>query len=69
MKLESDGSPFDYWNPPSLRGVYDRGPYLHDGRADTLEEVLRSHHAPEKLGGQALTPAERGDLIEFLESL
>jgi cytochrome c peroxidase len=69
VKLEADGSPFDLWNPPSLRGVYDRGPYLHDGRAETLEELLRSHHAPEKLGGQALTSEERRDLIEFLKSL
>jgi cytochrome c peroxidase len=69
VKIEADGSPFDLWNPPSLRGVYDRGPYLHDGRAETLDELLRSHHAPEKLGGQALTPEERRDLIEFLQSL
>ena len=51
VKLEADGSPFEYWNPPSLRGVSDRGPYLHDGRAETLDEVLRLDHAPEKLGG------------------
>lgn len=69
VKLEADGSPFDYWNPPSLRGVWDRGPFLHEGRVDTLEEVLRVQHAPEKLGGQALTPEERKELIEFLKSL
>ncbi|HXG10533.1 MAG TPA: cytochrome c peroxidase [Gemmataceae bacterium] len=69
VKLEDDGSPFDRWNPPSLRGVADRGPYLHDGRAETLEELLRFPHAPEKLGGEALTPAERQDLVEFLKSL
>ncbi|MFO0880031.1 MAG: c-type cytochrome [Gemmataceae bacterium] len=69
VKLPPDGSPFDKWNPPSLRGVYDRGPYLHDGSADTLDEVLRLPHAPEKLGGKALTPQERRDLVEFLRSL
>jgi cytochrome c peroxidase len=69
VKIEADGSPFDLWNPPSLRGVSDRGPYLHDGRAETLDEVLRADHAPEKIGGQALTPEERHDLIEFLKSL
>ena len=69
VKLEPDGSPFKLWNPPSLRGVSDRGPYLHDGRASTLDEVLRVDHAPEKLGASALTPAERADLIEFLLSL
>ena len=57
------------WNPPSLRGVYDRGPYLHDGRAETLDDALRVDHAPQKLGNAELTPAERSDLIEFLKSI
>ncbi len=69
VKLEGDGSPFALWNPPSLRGLYDRGPYLHDGRAESLEEVLQFLHAPERLGGQALTLEERKDLVEFLKSL
>jgi cytochrome c peroxidase len=69
VKLEEDGSPYPRWNPPSLRGVWERGPYLHDGRAATLEELLQGPHAPEKLGGKELTPAQRQDLIAFLESL
>jgi cytochrome c peroxidase len=67
--LEPDGSPYRLWNPPSLRGVWDRGPYLHDGRAQTLSDVLRKHHAPEKLGGAALTEEERRELIAFLLTL
>jgi YVTN family beta-propeller protein len=67
--LEDDGSPYDKWNPPSLRGLWDRGPYLHDGRAETLEELLERPHAPKKLGGEELTPAERKDLFAFLKSL
>jgi hypothetical protein len=31
--------------------------------------LLRADHRPEKLGGQALTPEERRDLIEFLKGL
>ena len=69
VKLEPDGSPYGRWNPPSLRGVFDRGPFLHDGRAKTLDDLLRIHHTSEMLGGQALTPAERADLIEFLKAL
>jgi YVTN family beta-propeller protein len=69
VKLEPDGSPYLRWNPPSLRGVYDRGPYLHDGRAKTLDEVLRTFHNPEKLGASPLSPGERQALIEFLMSL
>src|SRR5262249_22486386 len=69
VKLEADGSPYRRWTPPSLLGLYDRGPYLHDGRAGTLDELLRDHHAPEKLGGRKLTAGERRDLIAFLNSL
>jgi cytochrome c peroxidase len=69
VKLEPDGSPYTLWNPPSLRGVWDRGPFLHDGRAKTLDELLQKPHAPEKLGGKELTPEERRDLVDFLLSL
>jgi DNA-binding beta-propeller fold protein YncE len=69
VKLEPDGSPYRLWNPPSLRGVWDRGPFLHDGRAKTLDEVLRKDHAPEKLGGEALTDEERHELLAFLKTL
>ncbi|CAN5175737.1 hypothetical protein BH10PLA2_BH10PLA2_05150 [soil metagenome] len=69
LGLEADGSSYERWNPPSLRGVYDRGPYLHDGRADTLDDVLRLDHAPKKLGKAELSPGELADLIEFLKSI
>jgi DNA-binding beta-propeller fold protein YncE len=69
VKLQDDGSPHRRWNPPSLRGLWQRGPYLHDGRAATLEELLQDPHAPEKLGGHALTAEQRRDLIAFLKSL
>lgn len=69
VKLETDGGSSNRTNPPSLRGVYDRGPYLHDARAESLEELLRDHHVPTKLGGETLTPEERHDLIEFLKTL
>jgi cytochrome c peroxidase len=67
--LEPDGSPYRLWNPPSLRGVWDRGPFLHDGRAKSLEELLRKHHLPENLGGKALEEKDRDALIAFLKSL
>ncbi len=69
VKLEAEGSPYKLWNPPSLLGLYDRGPYLHDGRARTLDDVLRKHHTPELLGGDKLTETERADLTTFLLSL
>jgi cytochrome c peroxidase len=67
--LEADGSPYWLWNPPSLLGLYDRGPFLHDGRAKSLDDLLRNHHTPAKLGGKKLTNGERRDLVEFLNSL
>src|SRR5260370_15822535 len=45
------------------QAAWDRGPFLHDGRSPTLDAVLRKHHAPEKLGGKALTDEERTKLI------
>ncbi len=32
------------FNPPGLAGVSQRGPWFHDGRATSLEDVLRSGH-------------------------
>ncbi len=58
------------YNPPTLRNVYDRSPYLHDGRAFTLTDLLRKHHTPEKLvGTPPFNEAELADVVEFLKSL
>lgn len=60
------------WRTPPLWGVRDSGPYLHNGRAVTLDEAIRLH------GGEALasrtryielTPSDRRDVIAFLKSL
>jgi CxxC motif-containing protein (DUF1111 family) len=60
------------WRTPPLWGVRDSGPYLHDGRAETLEQAIAFH------GGQAkrsadnffqLKPEEQMQLITFLKSL
>ena len=58
------------YNPPSLLGVYDRIRYLHDGRAGSLEEVLRGPHNPDMVTARGeLTDDELRDLLEFLRSL
>jgi YVTN family beta-propeller protein len=68
--LESPGDAFKGFSPPSLRGVTKRGPWLHDGRAKTLDEVLLEHHRPLRLTGKPdFTPAELADLLAFLRSL
>jgi len=55
-----------HFNPPSLRGVSQGGPYFHDGRAATLEEVFTRHRHQLKA---ALTGAELRDLLAFLRTL
>ena len=68
--LESERDAYKGFNPPPLRGVYDRAPFLHDGRAKTLEEVLTRHHRPSRLTGKPdLTEAELKDLVAYLKAL
>lgn len=58
-KLES-------FNPPSLRGVSQRGPYFHDNRARVLRDVFErwDHGETSDLSLESLA-----DLLEFLRSL
>jgi len=55
-----------YFNPPSLRGISQAGPYFHDNQALSLEEVFTryAHETADKL-----TRPELSDLLYFLESL
>ncbi len=60
------------WRTPPLWGYRDSGPYLHDGRARDLREIVKFH------GGQAaasagwfvrLSTLEQAQVERFLESL
>ncbi len=63
---------------PPLRNIELTAPYMHDGRFETLEQVL-SHYSsgvkqansldPQLLNGIYLTPSEKSDIIAFLKSL
>jgi DNA-binding beta-propeller fold protein YncE len=55
---------------PHLRGCYDSAPYLHDGRAATLEAIF-SRHNPHARHGKAseLTPTQLADLLEYVREL
>lgn len=62
----------DEWRTPPLWGLRDSAPYMHDGRADTIEEAIAWH------GGEAdqsvaayfsLSSARRSALLDFLDSL
>ena len=60
---------YEGYNPPSLRGVYDKDPYLHDGRSPTLRDALAGPHSPEITAGGELTEQELSDLIAYLKTL
>ncbi|WP_285017918.1 cytochrome c peroxidase [Novosphingobium sp. fls2-241-R2A-195] len=47
---------------PSLRNVVLTAPYLHDGSADTISEVIARH-------GMMLSPAETAEVEVFLNAL
>ena len=58
------------FDTPSLRGVWHTAPYLHDGRASTLRDVLVTHNPTNQHGQTAhLSEAEVQDLVAFLLSL
>lgn len=54
------------FNPPSLRGLSHRAPFLHDNRAATLEEVFLKHGHP---SDTTFTADEVKDLTAFLLGL
>jgi YVTN family beta-propeller protein len=62
--------PYKRLDTPSLRGVARSAPYLHDGRAATLEEVFTRYNPTHRHGAaHRLTAEELHDLIAFLNSL
>jgi YVTN family beta-propeller protein len=60
------------FDTPALRGLSDSAPYLHDGSAATLEDVLPSMLRAAAAPGAApevLTASQQEALVEFLRSL
>jgi CxxC motif-containing protein (DUF1111 family) len=60
------------WRTPPLWGVADSAPYLHDGRANTLQEAIQMHGGQGKRAATnfaALKPDEQAQLIAFLKTL
>ncbi len=66
---------------PTLRNIELTAPYLHDGSAATLEDVIDNYAAggrgagranrykSELVGGFEISAVEKSDLVEFLKSL
>ena len=60
------------WRTPPLWGIRDSGPYLHDGRATTLEQAIAMHGGEGEESAQAfaaLGPKDKAMLMTFLKSL
>jgi CxxC motif-containing protein (DUF1111 family) len=60
------------WRTPPLWGVADSAPYMHDGRAATLEEAIRAHTgqgAPSATRFNKLSVLEQKQLVAFLKTL
>jgi len=55
-----------------LWGVRASAPYLHDGRAATVDEAIRSHDGEAQYPRDCylrLSPAQRQQLLDFLASI
>jgi CxxC motif-containing protein (DUF1111 family) len=60
------------WRTPPLWGVADTAPYLHDGRAETLEEAILWHGGEAESSRDAyakLSRPEKDLVLAFLSSL
>ena len=56
-------------NTPGLHGMFLMAPYLHDGRAETLHDVLTQPYAEGMDHTAALSEADLSDLIAYVNSL
>jgi CxxC motif-containing protein (DUF1111 family) len=69
---EIPSNPEREWKTSPLWGVRDSYPYLHDGRALTLEDAILQHGGEAERAATAFqqaAPGRQRDLISFLETL
>ena len=66
-------SPLDthgVFDVPHLNNIYETAPYLHDGRADTLEEIWTRLNPEDRHGvTNDMTKDQLNDLVEYLKTL
>jgi CxxC motif-containing protein (DUF1111 family) len=70
--MEEPGAPAGMYRTPPLWGVSRSAPYLHDGRAETLDAAIRAHDGEALAVRQNYTsasPGERSALLAFLADL
>jgi len=78
LVYEDDGAADGHFKVPSLRNIELTSPYMHDGRFETLEEVVdhytegvQNHPQLDWILGSdiSLEDHEKADLVEFLKTL
>ena len=58
------------FDTPHLNNIYSSAPYLHDGRAETLEEIWTIYGQDDKHGYvNDMTKMQLNDLVDYLKSL
>ncbi|HMB67676.1 MAG TPA: FlgD immunoglobulin-like domain containing protein, partial [bacterium] len=58
------------FDTPSLVGLWDTGPYLHDNRAETLQDVLTVHNPGDQHGTTShLSSVQIDYLVAFLNTI
>jgi len=68
---QGTAGPRDIKTPP-LWGLRASGPYLHDGRAQTVDAAIQAHEGEAAASRdlyRLLTPVERQQLLEFLNTI
>ncbi|MDX1636340.1 MAG: beta-propeller fold lactonase family protein [Balneolaceae bacterium] len=65
-----DHDEINEFDSPNLNNIYESAPYLHDGSAQTLEEIWTVYDGNDRHGVvNDLTKNQLNDLIEYLKSL
>ncbi len=63
------GAPLTGIDTPTLKGVWQSAPYLHDGRAATLLEIFTTYTKDNMGKVSDLSEAELGQLVRYLQEL
>jgi cytochrome c peroxidase len=62
--------PTGKYDTPTLLEAFRTAPYLHDGRALTIQDVITTHNPDDKHGHvKKLTEKEIEDLVDYVLSL
>ena len=75
--VTKDPADWGKFKTPTLRDISKTAPYMHDGRFNTLEEVVDFYdkggivnkNLDEKIKKLNLSPEDKKDLVEFLKAL